>query len=113
MANKTKTDAESVLGLSIELLHEGLTALRTELKSVITDKAKDNGHDKASRIAFLTQRVGSIADSLRKVEAARAKRDGELTLARIVAWLRDQPKDVKAQLGRELVAMDRRGGVLG
>jgi hypothetical protein len=102
-----------VLELSIGTLHLGLNALKTEIEAVIADEAEDNGHDKASRIAFLMQRVGSIADSLRKVEGARNKRLTELTLPQVVAWIRAQSKDVQAQVTRELHAMDRRGGVLG
>jgi uncharacterized protein (UPF0371 family) len=103
---------ESVFAQSLALLHRGQEALQVELELVIDDKAGDNGHDKASRIAFLMQRVGSTADSLRKVEAARAKRASEMTLAQVIAWLRQQSKAVKAQVVRELHAMEMPRGVL-
>lgn len=113
MAKQTKPTTESVLEQSVELLHMGLGALKTELALVISGKAGDNGHDKASRIAFLMQRVGGTADSLRKVEGARAKRNSELSLALVIAWIRQQSKDVQAQVTRELYAIEhRKGGVL-
>lgn len=113
MTKKTKATSESVLESIIGTIAVAADAIRTEIDLIKAGKAKANGHDTGSRIAFLSSKLGSLADSVRKIDAARSKRTGELTLAHIVAWLRQQPKETQAQLTRELHSMARRGGVLG
>ncbi len=107
-----KPTTESVLDASIETLAMGITALRDELAAIINGTAKKTKHDKASHIAFLTQRVGAIADSLRKVEAARAKRFDDLTPAIVLAYLRQLDPTDRARLVREAQGIDTKGSGL-
>lgn len=105
MATTQKQDdptVEGVLDGAIETLHLGLTALRDEILKIKSGKSKSNKHDKGSRIAFLTSKVGSIADSVRKVEAARLKRITSLTPALVLAWFRELDATEQARFLREL-----------
>lgn len=111
MTKRTKphaTTSESVLDDVLETMKEGVGHIRDEIRKIAKGKAKENGHDNASRIAFLTSKVGSIADSLRKVEAAKAKQQGGVTAEAVVAWARDQSRQERARLVRELQELDSR-----
>jgi hypothetical protein len=94
--------AESLLDGSLDTLRFGLAAIDREIRLIASGKAAENGHDAASRIAYLTQRVGAIADSVRKVEAARAKRLDAITPAAVQAWFRGLPRPEQAGFLREL-----------
>jgi hypothetical protein len=104
--NDAKPTIEGVLDASIATLHLGITELRAEIELIAAGKGAKSKHDKGSRIAFLTARVGSIADSLRKVEAARAKRLDDLTPAMVLAWLRSLDASERAQFLREALRID-------
>lgn len=103
-----KPTIESVLDASIDTLSLGITAIRHEIELIATGKAKKTKHDAASRIAFLTGKVGSIADSIRKVEAARAKRFDDLTPAMVLAWLRQLAPAERLSFLREASQIDAR-----
>jgi len=108
----SKPTIEGVLDASIETLELGVGALRDEIRAIVDGTAKKSRHDNGSRIAFLTARVGSIADSLRKVEAARAKRLDDLTPALVLAWLRALDASERAGIIREAQGIDTRGSGL-
>lgn len=111
--NTQESATETLLEESVDTLRYGLKQIRREIELIATGKAKDNGHDAGSRIAFLTVRVGTIADSVRKVEAARAKRVSAITKSQVLAYLRQLDVAERAQLIREMQALDRGGSVLG
>jgi len=108
-----KPTVETVLDASIDTLAVGLRYLRDEIELIKSGKAKKSRHDNGSRIAFLTARVGSIADSIRKVEAARAKRLHDLTPAIVLAYLRQLDPAERTNLLREASQIDVRKSGLG
>lgn len=108
-----KSTVETVLDASIDTLAVGLGYLRDEIEAIKTGKAAKSRHDAGSRIAFLTSRVGSIADSIRKVEAARAKRLDDLTPAIVLAYLRQLEPAERTNLLREASQLDARKSGLG
>lgn len=113
MAKRTKATSESVLDSIIGTIALAADSIHNEIELIKSGKAKANGHDRGSRIAFLSSKLGSLADSVRKIEAARAKRNTDLSLVQVVAWIRQQPEDDRARVEREIQNMRRRGGVLG
>jgi hypothetical protein len=104
----TKPTVESLLDASIETLSLGINAIRGEIVLIAAGKGPKSKHDKGSRIAYLTSRVGSIADSIRKVEAARAKRLSDLTPAIVLAYLRQLDATERAHLITEASHFDAR-----
>lgn len=104
--------SEEVLDAALGTIKFGLDELDKEIRSIAGGKAKDNGHDRGSRIAYLTQRAGSIADSVRKIEAARTAKLGRLTRAQVMEWLRAQEPPVRASIAREMSASSGTGSVL-
>ncbi len=107
-AKPAATTSESVLDDVLDTMRAGVAHIRSEIEKIAKGKAEKNGHDNASRIAFLTAKVGSIADSLRKVEAAKAKQRAGFTPDAVIEWARDMPKQERASLVRELQALDAR-----
>jgi hypothetical protein len=103
---------ESVLDDSISTLALGLAAIRAEIQAIQSGKSKSEKHDAGSRIAFLTAKVGAIADSIRKVEAARTRRIERLTKSQILAWLRSLEESERAAFLREALRIDEEGSVL-
>lgn len=103
-----KSTVEMVLDASIDTLAVGLRYLRDEIEAIKAGTAKKSRHDAGSRIAFLTARVGSIADSIRKVEAARAKRLDDLTPAIVLAYLRQLDPTERQQFLSEASQIDAR-----
>lgn len=103
-----KVTVENVLDASIDTLAVGLRYLRLEIEKIRAGTAAESRHDAGSRIAFLTARVGSIADSIRKVEAARAKRHDHITSAIVLAWLRQLDPDDRLNFLREASQIDAR-----
>src|SRR5690348_10782839 len=102
----SKPTIESVLDDAIDTLNLGLTHLRTEIGKIAAGKAKKTRHDPASRIAFLTGKVGAIVDSARKVEGARAKRLEKLTPAMVLEYLRSLDAAERAHILREAQHFD-------
>ena len=101
-----KPSIDGVLDGAVGVLHVGLSYLRREIEAIAAGRGKKSRRDPASRIASLTARVGSIADSLRKVEAARAKRFTDLSPADVLAWLRSLDASERAQFLREVSRID-------
>lgn len=108
-----KSTVEGVLSDAIGTLALGLRYIHDEIELIKAGKAKKSRHDAGSRIAFLTGRIGSIADSLRKVEAARAKRLADLTPAIVLAWLRQLDPAARGHLISEASQLDARKSGLG
>lgn len=103
---------ESVLDASLDALQMGVEAIHKEIELISKGKAGKSKHDKASRIAFLSQRVGAIADSVRKIEAARAKRSMSITKALVVEWFRQLDTTDRGRFVRELQQIDsKRSGL--
>lgn len=111
-AKRARVTSEQVLDDALGTIKFGLDELDREIRSIAAGKAKDNGHDRGSRIAYLTQRAGSIADSVRKIEAARTAKLGKLTRAQVMEWLRAQEPPVRSSIARELAASSGTGSVL-
>lgn len=109
---KPEATVENVLDESIEALRFGVEAIRAEMEKINAGKAGKSKHDKASRIAFLSQRVGAIADSVRKIEAARAKRTNTITVALVLEWFRSLSDGEQERLLRELPNQRRKGSGL-
>lgn len=112
VADPSKTTVEEVTDSVLSLLKLGLDALTTDLHAIISGADRDSKHDKASRVAFITQKVSSIADSIRKVEAARAKRN-ELTPAIVLAYLRSCDSKSRRLVLSEIEGLSGGGSVLG
>src|ERR1041384_8635928 len=108
-----KSTVEIVLDESIDTLRVGLAYISDEIEKIKTGKAAKSRHDAGSRIAFLTARVGSIAESTRKGEAARAKRLDDLTPAIVLAYLRQLDPAERINLLREASNIDARKSGLG
>ncbi|HKP06808.1 MAG TPA: hypothetical protein VJU58_06105 [Microbacterium sp.] len=112
MADPSGVTVESVTDAVLGVLKLGLDAMRDDLQLIIANKAPETKHDKASRIAFITAKAGSIADGIRKVEAARAKR-AELTPAIVVAYLRSCDERSRRQVLSAFEGATNSGSVLG
>jgi len=97
-----------VIDESVDILALGLRHIRAEIKAIAAGGGAKSRRDPASRIASLTARVGSIADSARKLEAARAKRNDLLTPAMVMAWLRQLHPEERADFLREASQIDAR-----
>lgn len=109
----TTPTSDSVLDDALLTLNEGLGGLRTEIAKIRDGTAVANGHDPASRIAFLTGKVGAIADSIRKVESARAKRVAGLTPSLVLAWFRQLDPSEQQQFLASLTGDGQRKGIFG
>jgi hypothetical protein len=109
MSKKTPTPTvESLLDDVIVTMKLGHDAIRSEIELIIKGKAGKSKYDKASRISFHLQRLGQIAESIRKVEAARAKRLDAVTPAMVLAFLRSLDASERAQILREATLIDSR-----
>jgi hypothetical protein len=107
-----KATIETVIDDAIGVLAIGLAALRADIEKIRKGKGPASKHDAASRIAFLTGKVGGIADAARKLEAARAKRLG-LTPAVVIEYLRQLDATERAGLLHEASLIDARKSGLG
>lgn len=99
---------ETLLDDVIVTMKLGHDAIRSEIELIIKGKAGKSKYDKASRISFHLQRLGQIAESIRKVEAARSKRLDRITPAIVLNYLRSLDASERAQLLREAQAIDAR-----
>jgi hypothetical protein len=104
-----RTDVEVVLDDSVSTLRDSVAFLKQEITDIRNGRGGDSQHDDASRVAFIAEKVGRIADSVRKVEAARRRRDEELDLPRVVAWLRQQTDEDRARVIREMHSAGKGG----
>lgn len=110
---KTKASAEEVLDDALEVLKIGLQSIRDEIDKIQDGTAKESKYDDASRIAHLAKQAGSIADSVRKTENARAKRLDAITKPVVVAWFRALSEDDRTAFLRELQQINSKRSVLG
>ena len=75
------------------------------------DSGGDYDKDLASHLAWLTKNLAQIGGEVRKMESHEAKQD--LTDATLVDHFRKLTPDRRAQWVRDIMAMDRKGSVLG
>jgi hypothetical protein len=106
--SKPKPTIESVLDGSIATLEVAQRHLRREIDKIASGKAKKTQHDPASRIAYLSGGIGRIVDTLRKCEAARAKRFDDITPSIVLNYLRGLDASERARIIREAIAIDER-----
>lgn len=105
---------DAVLDIAIGAMHLGAVEIRSQMDKIIAGTAEKSKHDKASRLAFLAEKAGSIADSARKVEAARHKRLTGLTRQLVVAWFRTQlTAPEQEQVLRELAGANEGRNIFG
>lgn len=111
----TTNEPESSSVTATRIYQLALARILVEVEGLHSGATKPpKRYDRVDRIAYLAKQASTFAAEERKAAAAAAKQNGELTLMQVVAWLRQQPKDVQAQVSRELSTMEgRRGGVLG
>lgn len=105
---KSKPTIESVLDDSIATLNVGLHHIRREIDKIAAGKAKKTQHDPASRISYLSGGVGRIVDTLRKCEAARAKRFSDLDAHTVLDYLRSLDASERAHIISEAQRIDER-----
>jgi len=111
-ASDEKPTAETVLDTTIDGLHRGAEYLRGRMDMIIDGKGGKSKFDPESRVAHLMTKLGSVADSVRKAEAARAKRLDAITSAMVVAWFRALDPTERQRLVRELQQLDsKRSGL--
>lgn len=99
---------ESLLDDLLATMKLGHDAIRDEIEKIKAGKAGKSKYDKASRISFLLQRLGQIAESVRKVEAARAKRLDKITTADVLAFLRSLDASERQGIIREAQLFDQK-----
>lgn len=99
---------ESLLDDVLATMKLGHDAIRAEITKIIAGKAGKSKYDNASRISFHLQRLGQIAESVRKVEAARAKRLEKMTPADVLAYLRSLDASERQGILREAQLFDSR-----
>ena len=107
-----KPTAESVLDDALSVLHIGIASIRKQIQAIAAGKGGESKYDPASRIAHLAKQAGSIADSVRKAEAARAKRGAELDETRVLEWFLLQDSTKQGRFLRELAERSKKGSGL-
>ena len=110
---KANPTVESVLERLIGTLDRSAEAIDDEIRAIQDGEGGESKFDDGARIAFLAAKAGAIADTLRKIEAARAKRVEKLSRALVVAYLRQLEASERAQVIREATSGDQKGNVLG
>ena len=98
--------------LAASIFGEALTAILAEIRGIRAGEIKPEGHDAASRIAWLAQRAASVAAEQRKAEAGELRK---LNPTVVMVWIRQQTPEYRARLLREAAAIDskERRSVLG
>jgi len=98
--------------LAAAIFAESLGAILREIRGIASGSIKPQGHDAASRIAWLAGRAASVAAEQRKAESGELRK---LTPAIVLTWIREQAPEYRARLAREVTAMDakERRSVLG
>lgn len=115
---KKKTDEkpiESAEELAAAVFLEALSAIRTEIKGIADGSIKPEGHDRASRIAWLAGKATSIAAELRKAQAAADAATKKISSDTLVSWAKLQTREARARLTAAIAAIDSptRKSVLG
>jgi phage terminase Nu1 subunit (DNA packaging protein) len=99
---------ESTSDLAASIFHESLSAIRDEIRGIVTKKIKPKGHDPASRVAWLAKQAASVAAEQRKAEAGELAAIRKLSHATVITWLKAQTVEARARVARELAAIDSR-----
>lgn len=110
-AAPSKPESSSEIAESIAV--ESLTAVRDEIRGIVSKKIKPKGHDPASRIAWLASRASAISAEQRKAQALEHKRIDAITPAMVLAWFRGLEQEERQQLVTEIEQIDLEGSVLG
>ena len=112
---KKKTEDESPQSLASEVFSAALGAIRDEINAIAAGKVKPQGHDPASRIAWLAAQATKIAAEDRKATAAHDAATKRIGFDTLIAWARLQSKEVRAKLVAAITAIDNatRKSVLG
>lgn len=109
----TANEAPSSSGAASRVFTQALTAIDDEIRGLLAGKISPGKYGKVERIAYLAKQAATFAAEERKAASAAARANSELTVVQIVAWLRQQPRDVQGQVARELHSIEnRKGGVL-
>lgn len=91
-----------------------LRQVRDEIRDIRSGKTKPKEpHTPTETIAYLAKQASGFAAELRKAESEERKRIGRIRHEEIIAALRGWPKDRRAALLREAMAIDAEGSVLG
>lgn len=103
---RTTSGTESIAELADSIYAESLTAILDEIRGIRNGTVKPEGHDSASRIAWLAQKAAAVAAEERK--AAKAANDAivEITPGVMLTWLRGQTAEVRAKFLRDAGAID-------
>src|ERR1043166_8317449 len=104
----TLSNAGAVLDASIDAMALAIDTIRADIELISQGKGGASRHDRASRIAYLAAKAGSIAESMRKHEAARLKRLEVITPALAIAWLRQLAMPERLSFLREASLIDAR-----
>jgi hypothetical protein len=104
----TLSTAGAVLDASIDAMALAIDTIRADIELISQGKGGASRHDRASRIAYLAAKAGSIAESMRKHEAARLKRLEVITPALAIAWLRQLATAERLSFLREASQIDAR-----
>lgn len=107
--------SETTSDLAASIFHESLSAIRDEIRGIVSKKIKPKGHDPASRVAWLAKQAASVAAEQRKAEAGELAAIRKLSPATVLLWIRQQTPEYRARLLREVTAIDskERRSVLG
>lgn len=73
----------------------------------------DYDKDMASHLAWMVKNVAQIMGEVRKLENDDRSVAKNLSMPLVIAFLKQLDPDDRARVGREMAAMDMRGGVLG
>lgn len=113
LVKQGETNHEDAASVAKDTMLDALLFLRTEIRGIADKSIKPKGHDAASRIAWLTEKVARIDGERRKGAAAEDRRLGRITYDDVIEWARRQSRDLRARLIRDLIALDAKGSVLG
>ena len=109
----TISTAGAVLDAAIDAMALAIDTIRADIELISQGKGGASRHDRASRIAYLATKAGSIAESMRKHEAARWKRLDVITPALAITWLRQLDQAERLSFLHEASLIDARKSGLG
>ncbi len=91
-----------------------LAALDRQAKRLTTkiEKAKVYDRDSVSHLAWVGKQISQMVGEVSKLDARAAKIASQLSPALVMAYLRNLDPERRAQVVRELEAMDSTGSVL-
>lgn len=110
----TPKTCETTSEIAASIYSESLSAIRDEIRGIVSGKIKPKGHDRASRIAWLAKNAASVAAEQRKAEKGELESIRKLSFAVVLTWIKEQTAEARARLIRDVVAIDsQRKSVLG